>query len=226
MQESTEKTDSGAERCQFPKGICTVNRSDYDSSTSRFAGAASNGFELNCARRLLIVFLLVACGASTAHSQEKTGWGLSASIGYSQVKDVDSSDTFEGSAFGYSFEGEYRFTPYFAAGAGIFSLGTAEDVFEGVDTELDAQGGGVFARAIYPVSETADLYARLGGVLYTADLDPGGITSLFGEDALELGLGADFGGGGNLAFRIEGRYFKGNRDETGSLLTIGLSYRF
>ena len=176
--------------------------------------------------RLLLIALLFAVIPFNAEAQDKTGWGLSAGIGYAQVKDVDRSDTFEGSDFGYSFEGEYRFTPYFAAGAGIFNLGTAEDVFEGIDAELSVAGGGVFARAIYPVSETADLYARLGGVIYSADLDPGGIPNLFGEDALELGLGADFGGGNNLSFRIEGRYFKSERDETGSLLTVGLSYRF
>lgn len=173
-----------------------------------------------------ILMTLSILVATPVQAQQKSGWGLSAGIGASRVRDVDDDDTFDGNSFGYSLEGEFRFSPYFAFGLGGFNLGQASDTFGSVDTEISVKGFGIFGRVIYPLSDTVDLYGRLGGVTYVADLDPGGINSLFGEDALELGLGADIGGGNKLSFRAEGRYFDGPREESGGLVTVGFSYRF
>jgi len=164
-----------------------------------------------------------------AYAEDRTGWSLSATIGASQIKDTDGSETFRGNGFGFSAEIEYRFTPNFALGIGGFSLGNADDVFNSVDTEIQVRGYNFFGRAIYPVSDTVDLFGRVGSANYFVDVDPGNVSfsdTLFGRDAVELGLGVDFGRREGLAFRLEGRFFNGGRDETGILLMFGVNYLF
>ncbi len=61
------------------------------------------------------------------------------------------------------------------------------------------------------------------------DIDPGSVSfsdALFGQDAVELGLGVDFGRREKLASRLEGRFFNGGKDETGSMLMAGVNYLF
>lgn len=172
------------------------------------------------------VALLFLLFAAPADAQDKRGWGLAVGIGVGQAKDTDGTEKFQGTAFGYSIEGEYRFSPNFALGSGIFSLGESSDTFNGVDTDLKVRGIGIHGRVILPLSDTVDVYGRVGGVSYYADLEPGGSNGLFGDDAVELGLGIDIGGGNNMAFRLEGRHFNGGRDETGNLFTLGFIYRW
>lgn len=174
-----------------------------------------------------LLFLVAA--PSTVAAQDRTGWGLSATIGGSQLKDKDGSETFIGNGLGLTVEFEYRFTQYFALGFGGFSLGRADDNFGGVDTEIEVRGYSLFGRVIYPTSDSVDVYGRIGAANYFVDIDPGSVSiddALFGKDALELGIGVDFGRTRRLAFRIEGRYLNGGSDETGALFTAGFNYLF
>lgn len=162
------------------------------------------------------------------HAQDKIGWGLNAGIGASQIRDRDNDGTFDGNALGFSLEVEYRFSRSFALGFGGFTLGTADDTVNSVDTEIDVDAINLVGRLIFPLSDSVDVYGRLGVVNYFTDVEPGfgGLDRLFGDDAVELGIGMDVGGGEHFAFRLEGRYFNGSRDETGALLTLGVNYRF
>ncbi len=175
----------------------------------------------------ILGLLLVTTG--TARAEDKTGWGLSATIGASKIEDKDGTDTFSGNGFGFSAEFEYRFTPNFALGFGGFSLGSAEDTFNSVDTQIEVRGYDLFGRGIFPVSDKADVFVRIGAANYFVDIDPGSVSfadALFGEDAVEFGLGVDFGRREKLAFRLEGRFFNGGNDETGALLMAGVNYLF
>jgi len=154
---------------------------------------------------------------------------VSAGIGPSRIKDKDGADEFSGAGFGMTLEVEYRLSPNIALGLGGFSLGRAEDSFGGVDTEIEVRGFELFGRAIYPVSETVEIYGRVGAATYFVDIDPGTVSlddALFGEDAVELGFGLDFGRKEKMAFRLEGRYLNGGSDETGTLVILGFNYLF
>jgi hypothetical protein len=182
-------------------------------------------------RQLRWVFapLLLLVAAPPVEAQDKTGWGVSATVGGSQIRDKDGPDTFSGNAVGFTAEFEYRFTPYFALGFGGFSLGRTNDDFGGVDTEIAVRGYSLFGRVIYPASDTFDLYGRIGAANYFVDIDPGSVSiddALFGQDAVELGIGVDFARTKKAAFRIEGRFLNGGRDETGVLFTVGVNYLF
>lgn len=178
----------------------------------------------------LVAALCLLIGVQAgARAQDRTGWGVSASVGVSRISDEDGAEKFDGTAFGLAAEFEYRFTPNFALGFGGFSLGRADDTFNGEDTEIEVRGYELFGRLILPLSPATDFYGRVGAANYFTDIDPGSVSfedALFGEDALELGVGLDFGRREKLATRIELRFYNGGSDETGLLLTAGINFLF
>ena len=172
---------------------------------------------------------LVYCGFADAQTADRTGFGLSGSVGVSQIRDKDGNDEFSGNGFGLSVDVEYRFHENFALGFGGFSLGEAEDDFGGIDTSISVRGWDIYGRLVAPVSDTTELYARIGHAQYFVDIDPGSVDffdALFGDDAFEFGVGLDMGRKNSLAFRIEARFFNGGDDETGLLLTLGVNNLF
>lgn len=149
---------------------------------------------------------------------------MSAGIGASYIKDEDGSETFEGSDFGYTWGVEYRYSTRWAFGVDLYSLGSASDTFNSVDTTIDVGGFDLRGRLIFPMSDNVEMYGRLGFGGYFADVDPG--SSNLGENALSIGLGLDLDRSEHFSFRVEGRYFDGTKDESGALLTAGFNYRF
>lgn len=171
--------------------------------------------------------ILVFSVSAKAQGQDKTGWEIYAGIGPSVIRDEDGTETFRGTSFGFIFGGGYRFSENFALGIHGISLGEAEDTIASVDTEIEVDAFGISARLIFPMTEKVEAYGILGGIVYDADVTPGGGSfSIFGEDAWELGAGLDFATSENLSLRIEGRYFNGQADESGGLLSFGFGYRF
>ncbi|MCH9696259.1 MAG: porin family protein [Gammaproteobacteria bacterium] len=170
-----------------------------------------------------IVALVISDPAS---AQDRTGFAIHAGIGSSGVYDDDGSDEFSATDVGGLLGVEYRFTDHFALGMNYFNLGRPNDFFDGADTSIKVKGLDLVGRIILPVSDKTEVYGLIGGATYTADLIPGGNNGLFGEDAWEFGAGLDFNTSEDFAIRLEGRYFRGPRDESGSLVTIGFSYRF
>lgn len=180
-------------------------------------------------RTVLVVLALAVSQPLAAQTADKTGFAVNAGLGVSVIRDEDGNDTFDANAFGYLFGIEYRFVPQFALGVNVFSLGTGEDFFDGVDTEIEVRGFDIVGRLIFPLSDSAELYGLLGAAVYDADLEPGNVVVgelLLGEDALAAGIGLDFDTTEDFSLRVEGRYYDGTRDESGGLLTVGFSYRF
>lgn len=187
---------------------------------------------VNSSRYLALTGLLIACTFTSvpALSQDKIGWGVGAGIGLSQIKDRDDfgngNETFKGSGFGYDLDIEYRFFRNFAIGIDFFTLGTASDTFNSVNTEIDVGGLGYYGRLIYPITDRIEVFGRIGEVDYSANVTPGGSNGLFGDSAHEWGLGIDVAGGTRFAYRLQVRNFDGPRAESGALLTFGLYFWF
>ena len=177
-------------------------------------------------RATLAVVVLATSQPLYAQIGDRTGFAMNAGIGQSIIRDKDGNDEFDANAFAYIVGVEYRFVPKFALGVNVFSLGTGEDFFDGVDTEIDVGGVDIVGRLILPLADSVELYGLFGGAVYTADLEPGGISGLFGEEAVALGAGLDFDTSESFSLRIEGRYYDGTREESGGLFTAGFSFRF
>lgn len=175
-----------------------------------------------------IVVLLVTAGTAVADDKaaanNKRGFAVNAGVGASWIRDTDGAEKFDGNAFGYSIGVEYRFGPNFALGTGIFGLGTADDDFNGTNTEIEVKGADIKMRVIMPVGDSVEFFGQIGSAWYTADLEPGG-SNFLGDTAAEFGLGLDIGSG-DMAFRLSGIYLDGPRNESGALVTAGFNYRF
>ena len=177
----------------------------------------------------MVVLIGLFLATIPAHAQDRTGWAVSAGIGASRIKDKDGADEFSGAAFGTTLEVEYRAVPHLAFGLSGFSLGRAEDSFGGVDTEIEARGWEFFGRVIRPVSDTLEIYGRIGAGTYFVDIDPGSVSfedAILGSGFVDFGGGIDFGRKEKLAFRLEARYLLGEKDETGALMLLGFNYLF
>ena len=172
----------------------------------------------------IALVLMISGGA--ALGQDNKGFAVNVGVGVSQVKDRDGAETFNANDFGYVLGVEYRFNDHFALGMNTFGLGSPEDDFNAVPTTIEVKGLDLVMRFILPTSGTVEFFALAGTAGYTADLEPGGNNGLFGEDAVEFGLGMDIDTGNACAFRLAGRYFDGPRDESGALVTAGFNYRF
>jgi hypothetical protein len=130
-----------------------------------------------------------------------------------------------GQAFGGS-KLRNRFVPRFALGFDYLDFGSATDTVGSVDVEVVATGLDLYARLVFPLSETIEAYGRPGGVFYDADVidDVAGFDG-FGDDGISVGGGIDIGRDA-YAFRLEGRCIDGARDESGALVTAGVTFRF
>lgn len=171
-----------------------------------------------------LLVIIIPLVASTSRADEKSGWAMSLGVGPSLIKDRDGNQTFSGDGIGYNWGPEYRFSKRWALGVDLFSLGRAHDTLNSVDTTIDVGGIELRGRVIFPLSESVEIYGRLGFAGYFADVTPGGQN--LGEDAVTVGLGLDFARGEHWTIRIDARYFDGPRDESGGLLTAGFNYRF
>ena len=122
---------------------------------------------------VVIIAILFLPVASTALADDKAGWGMSAGIGASRIKDRDDEGTFEGGGFGYNWGLEYRFSRRWALGVDLFSLGRASDTVDSVDTTITVGGFDLRGRLIFPLSDSVEIYGRAGFAGYFADVDPG-----------------------------------------------------
>ena len=181
---------------------------------------------MNRSSTILAIFLLSSSVTPSANAQDRTGFAINAEVGSSFINDTDGNDEFRGTSFGGIFGVEYRFIPQFALGVNFFTLGTADDDFDGTNTEIQVKGFDLVGRLILPVSEKAELFGLIGGASYFADLEPGGSNGFDGDSAWEFGAGLDYDTTPDFSIRLVGRYIRGPRDENGGLITVGMSYRF
>ena len=170
--------------------------------------------------------LCLLLDTSPACARDRSGFAVAAGIGASVIRDEDGTETFRGTAAGFTFGVEYRFVPAFGLSLATFNLGKASDVVNSVDTTIDVRGIDLQARFYFPAFDRGDAFLLVGGANYYTDIDPGVSFDPFGQGAWELGAGFDLDGSENLSLRFEGRFFNGPQDESAGLLTVGFNYRF
>ena len=181
---------------------------------------------MNSRVSIVAAALVLMMLATPATAQDRRGFAVNGGLGSSLIRDEDGAETFQGSAFAYSFGIEYRFKINLAVGFDVFDLGTADDTVQGIATEIDVRGFEFTARQYIGGSERAEPFVLLGAAVYSADVEPGGNNGLFGEDAWVIGGGIDLYTAPTFAWRLEARFFNGPRDESAGLVTAGFSYSF
>ncbi len=169
---------------------------------------------------------MLCSGACHAQQNDTRGFALLYGVGPTTIEDEDGpGDVFDGSDTGWSLEVEYRFSVYFGLGLNRTSFGEDTDFFNGTDTTIEVEGTGYFLRGYLPVSDRVTLSLRFGETAYDADVDPGFGTFLF-DNAIDYGIAGDFNFNESLALRLEHRILDGERQEEGSITTIGVRWQF
>ncbi|MEL6870809.1 MAG: outer membrane beta-barrel protein [Pseudomonadota bacterium] len=175
-------------------------------------------------RKLLSYLFLFAAVSAGQIRADDTGLGVSVSLGASRIADDDGDESFRGDGVGVAVDFEYRFHPSFALGMGYIGFGRATDTVDGVETDISARAVDMFARPVFSLSDSVELYGRFGFALYGADLEPG--SSALGG-GWEAGLGLDIGQRDkNYSVRFEGRFLNGRDDESALMLGAGVALLF
>ena len=181
--------------------------------------------------RTLTSIVLVVGSLTSAYAFAQTdnsGFAVTAEIARSEIKDVDGpGDEFDGNDIGWNLDLEWRFNQHIAIGAQYTDFGEDTDFFNSEDSTISVDGFGFYVRGYVPVNDKITLNATLGHFLYDADIDPGTSDfTIFGEDAVMYGVGADYALDTNWSIRVQYRHFDGEDDEEASLMSIGARYQF
>ncbi len=173
--------------------------------------------------RLFGLFALIGLAQPTL---AQSGFGVYGGLGVSLIKDDDGTSNFQGTGFGGNAGIDYRASNGVSFGFGVLTLGTAEDTLNGVDTEISVDAVELFVRYPFVTLGGAEIFGRLGGINYSADVEPGSNFNIFGDPAWDVGVGVDFVDNGPWAVRAEARYLNGADDESGGFASIGFRYGF
>ena len=157
----------------------------------------------------------------------ETGFSAGASLGYSTLEIEDSGLSAEFDDVGYKIFGNWMFTDNFGIEGGWVDFGNLSTNIGGTDAEIDADGFDLFVVGALPVSETFDLYAKVGMLSWDAEASISGFGqgSDSGED-LAYGLGGRLKAASGFGIRAEWEMFDIEDTDSAWMLSVGFDYLF
>jgi OmpA-OmpF porin, OOP family len=186
----------------------------------------------------------IAATMSLGASAADNGFFVGGSIGQATAKDSESYNgqhfSIEDSDTGYKAFAGYMFTKYFGLEGGYVNFGEDSDHFgydggEGifnVNAKLKANGTTVAVIGAYPISESFDVFAKIGSISFNGKIKAQG-SDTFGntvnanfdtnENDLFGGVGVLYKHG-HFGIRAEGEMYDANNLDDLYLLSIGLQY--
>lgn len=144
-----------------------------------------------------LVSIAAVFAFASAHAQEVTP-KLYAEIGYTQLnaKDADAGSSTKFSPKAVTGVFGYQFTPNMAVeGLLGFGAGKGKVKFNGMDTGVDGKvktAVGVFFKPSVAVSDSIDLFGRVGWVRTELELSAAGVSASDSGNDLAYGVGASF----------------------------------
>ncbi|MDP2788149.1 MAG: outer membrane beta-barrel protein [Pseudomonadota bacterium] len=206
---------------------------------------------------------LVLAGSSITAMAADTGWYAGVGVGSAQAKDlvsaaefdadlladygITATSTIDDSDTAWKLFAGYRFNKNLAVEGGYADLGKAT-----FDSIVTSGGGGrvsaswgakawsLAAVGILPVTDQFEVFGKIGGYFYNADLSAtgsggGGTVSVSVDDdgtGLLFGVGASYSFTKNIAVRAEWERYKDVGDENAigtsdvDMLSVGIQYKF
>lgn len=156
---------------------------------------------------------------------------LGGSIGQSGVEfddQIDETDfEYDADTTGYKLIAGWRFVDWLAVEANYVDLGNGSDKVLGEKVEVDVSGWSLSAVGFLPIGPV-DLFARVGAIDWSADLDSPTDSDFRGKDD-----GTDLTYGGGVQFRVWSislraeyeRYDVADAD-TVDMVSLGVTYTF
>lgn len=157
---------------------------------------------------------------------------IGAGIGQSHAE-ISSLGSFSENDFGYKIYGGYRFQKYFAAELFYLDLTEIGSAEKPGGTSVEASGFGVGVLGAYPLTETFEVFGKLGLLRWSTDLNMNtGVTIVsMSDDGTDPGFGIGLLSRINeqFTFRLEIETYDvqfATLDGSVSLLSFGVLYRF
>lgn len=168
--------------------------------------------------------------ASLQAGAADNGIYLGGSVGQSGVEFDDQIDEtnfeYDADTTGYKLIGGWRFVDWFAVEANYVDLGKGDDKVLGEKIEVDVSGWTLSAVGFLPIGPV-DLFARVGAVNWSADLDAPAIDLRGSDDGTDL----TYGGGvqfrvWSISLRAEYERFDVADADTVDMISVGATYTF
>ena len=180
---------------------------------------------------LLASTAVTALGLFTvqAHAADN-GIYLGASVGQSSTEydqSIAGEDfNFDASATGFKAIAGWRFLDWLAVEGNYVDLGSGDDNVLGEKVESDVNGVSLSAVGFLPVGPV-DLFARVGAINWSADLDAPGLGISGSEDGTDLtyGIGAQFRVW-SLSLRAEYERFDISDADNVDMVSVGVTWTF
>jgi OOP family OmpA-OmpF porin len=175
----------------------------------------------------IVAALAASCGLfSLPTLAADNGIYLGGSVGQSSVQYDDLDLDFDASATGFKVIAGWRFLDWLAVEGNYVDLGSGDDNVLGERVESDVSGVTLSAVGFLPVGPV-DLFARVGAINWSADLDAPGLGISGSDDGTDLayGVGAQFRVW-SLSVRGEYERFDISDADTVDLISIGVTWTF
>ena len=177
--------------------------------------------------RTLLVATAAALSFAALPAAADGGFALGASAGYTTVSDSFDDADFDGSDVGYKAFATWMWSDYFGIEGGYIDFGEPSDDILDVPTSIDATGWNLYLVGNIPVTDSLDIFAKVGGVRWDADLFVDGfpVDSDDGQD-LAVSGGLRWNISDNFGIRGELDWYDISETDAAWMAGVGIEFRF
>jgi OOP family OmpA-OmpF porin len=169
------------------------------------------------------ILLLPVMFLFTATSAMAEGFYAGAGIGVTQIEDEEQGISFKDSPFGWRLLAGYDFSDNFGVEGSYINSGTAEDVIQGENVEVELSAFTVSIVGLLPVSDSAQLFGKIGFYSGEQEVTVQGFTLDDDEDGAIIGAGIRWDTSEAFAVRGDFEWYDTDLD---TLWSIGVGFQY
>lgn len=168
-------------------------------------------------------FLLPLLFLFAATSAMAEGFYGGAGVGLTQIDDEDQGVSFKDSPFGWRLLAGYDFNEQFGVEGSYINSGTAEDVVLGDNVEAELSAFTLSVVGLLPISDSAQLFGKLGFYSGEQEITFDGITFDEDQDGATVGAGIRWGTSESFVVRGEFDWYDTDLD---TLWSVGVGFHY
>lgn len=171
-------------------------------------------------KKISLVLLALLFATTTALAE---GFYAGAGAGLVKVEDSDQGESFDDTPFGWKIFAGYDFNENFAFEGSYIKTGEAEDEIFGEPIEAELSAFTFSALGLMPVSDSTQIFGKLGYYTGEQEVTAFGITVDDDDDGFLVGAGIRFMTSDKFAIRADFDWYDSDLD---SLWSIGAAFQF
>lgn len=172
-------------------------------------------------RNIRSLVLVLALFATTSAMAE--GFYAGAGFGLTKIEDSDQGISFEDTPLGFRLLAGYDFNENFGIEGSYINSGKAEDDIQGENVEVELSAFTVAIVGLLPLSDSAQLFGKLGFYSGEQEVTVFGATFDEDEDGMTVGAGIRFKTNDSFAIRGEFEWYDTDLD---TLWSVGVGFQY